>query len=113
MVSSSRLRHSARAACCLAAALSMPAPSPGGGIPGEPVCLTTDGRLKFSPVFFDGGREIIFADFESPELFRLQRLNLASKKIEPLHPSASKSEFEPSVSADGRFYAYLRPRGVL
>lgn len=79
----------------------------------EPVRLTTDGRLKFSPVFFDSGRFIIFADFEKPELFRLQKLNVATKAIEPLHPSANTSEFEPAVSADGRFYAYCRTRGVL
>src|SRR5437667_7556046 len=98
MVSSSRWRLGARAICLFAAALSMPAPS-SGGKPAESVRLTSDGRLKFSPVFFDGGRDIIYADFERPELFRLQRLNLASKKIEPLHPSASKSAFDPAVSA--------------
>jgi Tol biopolymer transport system component len=90
-----------------------PAAVAGRDKPAAPVRLTTDGRLKFSPVFFDGGRDIIYVDFEKPELFRLQRLNVASKKIEPLHPNASKSEFEPTVSADGRFYAYLRTRGVL
>lgn len=79
----------------------------------KPVRLTSDGRLKFSPVFFDGGQSIIYADFVKPELFRLQRLNLATKTIEPLHPSVAASEFEPTVSADGRFYAYLRTRGVL
>lgn len=98
---------------CLAVALLLPTQASGVGKPAEPIRLTTDGRLKFSPVFFDGGRDIIYADFEKPELFRLQRLNLATKKIEPLHPSASKAEFEPSVSADGRFYAYVRTRGVL
>src|SRR5438552_1810599 len=113
MASSSRLRLSTSAA--IAALFSLvPFPTPAGDPkPADPVRLTTDGRLKFSPVFFDGGREIIYADLEKPELFRLQRLSLATKKIEPLHPAASKSEFEPAVSADGRFYAYLRTRGVL
>jgi TolB protein len=80
---------------------------------GEPVRLTFDGRLKFSPVFFNGGKEVIYADLEKPEQFRLQRLNLATKAVEPLHPKAAASEFEPAVSADGRFYAFLRTRGTL
>jgi tricorn protease-like protein len=80
---------------------------------GEPVRLTTDGRLRWSPVFFDGGRHIIYADFEKPEQFRLQKLNVATRAVEPLHPGATTSEFEPTVSLDGRFYAYLRTRGVL
>jgi WD40 repeat protein len=105
-----RLRTIGALLACAALFSLCPAAVPGDG---EPVRLTTDGRLKFSPVFFDGGRQIIYADFEKPELFRLQRLTMATKTIEPLHPSATASEFEPSVSADGRFYAYLRTVGIL
>src|SRR5262245_47131661 len=71
----------------------------------EPVRLTSDGKLKFSPVFFNGGREIVYADLEKPEQYRLQRLNLATRAVEPLHPKATTSEFEPAVSADGKTYA--------
>jgi dipeptidyl aminopeptidase/acylaminoacyl peptidase len=80
---------------------------------GEPVRLTSDGKLKFSPVFFNSGKEIIYADLEKPEQYRLHRLTLATKGVEPLHPKATTSEFDPAVSADGRFYAYLRTRGIL
>jgi Tol biopolymer transport system component len=79
----------------------------------EPVRLTNDGKLKFSPVFFNGGREIIYADLEKPEQYRLQRLNLATGAVEPLHPKATTSEFEPAVSADGKTYAFLRATGIL
>ena len=79
----------------------------------EPVRLTSDGRLKFSPVFFKGGEEVVYADLEKPELYRLQRLTLKTPTVEPLHPKATTSEFEPAVSADGRFYAFLRTRGTL
>src|SRR5436190_18908449 len=87
---------------------------PVGALPAaEPVRLTSDGKLKFSPVFFNGCREIVYADLEKPEQYRLQRLNLATRVVEPLHAKAASSEFEPAVSADGRFYAFLRLRGVL
>lgn len=79
----------------------------------EPVRLTTDGKLKYSPVYFNNAKEIIYADWEKPEQFRLQRLNLATKAVEPLHPKATTSEFDPTVSADGRYYAFLKTRGIL
>jgi dipeptidyl aminopeptidase/acylaminoacyl peptidase len=97
-------------ACALGCLLSVPAAR---GHAGEPVRLTSDGRLKFSPVFFKGGREILYADLERPEQYRLQCLDLATRVVKPLHPKAPTSEFEPAVSADGRLYAFLRLRGVL
>jgi Tol biopolymer transport system component len=80
---------------------------------GEPIRLTTDGVFKCTPVFFNGGKEIIYADLEKPEQYRLRRLTLASRAVEPLHPKATTSEFEPTVSADGRFYAFLKTTGIL
>jgi Tol biopolymer transport system component len=80
---------------------------------GEPVRLTTDGKLKFSPVFINGGKEIVYHDLEKPELYRLQRLTNASRIVEPLHPKASSSEFEATVSADNRTEAFLRTTGTL
>ena len=79
----------------------------------EPVRLTTDGVLKFSPVFVNGDREIIYADLEKPEQWRLRRLNLATRAVEPLHPKAANSEFEPAISADGRVLAFVRTTGTL
>src|SRR5437016_1969234 len=79
----------------------------------EPVRRTHDGRLKFSPVVCDGGREIVYVELENPTLYRLTRLNLAEGSTRPLHPEAKTSEFEPAFSADGKVYAYLRTSGVL
>jgi Tol biopolymer transport system component len=79
----------------------------------EPVRLTSDGALKFSPVFVNGDREIIYADLEKPEQLRLRRLNLTTRAVEPLHPNAATSEFEPAISADGRVFAFLRTTGIL
>ena len=79
----------------------------------EPVRLTTDGVLKFSPVFCNGDREIIYADLEKPEQWRLRRLNLATRAVESLHPKAANSEFEPAISADGRVLAFVRTTGTL
>jgi Tol biopolymer transport system component/uncharacterized protein (DUF1501 family) len=79
----------------------------------EPVRLTMDGRRKFSPVFLNNGNEIVYVDLEKPELLRLQRLNLATGAIESFNPAANTSEFEPAVSADGRYCAFLRTRGPL
>ncbi|HLQ45453.1 MAG TPA: LpqB family beta-propeller domain-containing protein, partial [Planctomycetaceae bacterium] len=79
----------------------------------DPSRLTTDGVLKFSPMFFNGEREIIYADLERPEQWRLRRLKLATRTVEPLHPKATTSEFEPAVSADGRVFAFVKTTGTL
>jgi Tol biopolymer transport system component len=86
---------------------------PAGLCAGEPVRLTSDGRLKFSPVFFNNGKDVIYAELEKPELYRLKRLTLATGAVEPLHRGATTSEFEPAVSGDGRSYAFLRATGIL
>ena len=70
---------------------------------GEPVRLTTDGLTKFTAAFCNNGREIVYVDFIQGATYRLQRLNLATGKVERQHPKASTSEFEPAFSADGRY----------
>lgn len=79
----------------------------------EPQRLTHDGRLKFSPVFCDGGESIVYVELESPELYRLKRLRLADGTIEPVHENAPASQFEPAYSADGSRFAFLNTRGAL
>jgi Tol biopolymer transport system component len=79
----------------------------------EPVRLTTDGLTKFTAAFHNEGKEIVFVDYVQGATYRLQRLELPTGKVELLHPKATTSEFEPAFSADGRFYAYLRLRGLL
>jgi TolB protein len=75
--------------------------------------LTNDGRLKFSPVYCDEGKALVYVDLETPTLMRLQRFTLADRTIQPLHKTAATSEFEPAFSADGSAYAFLQTRGVL
>lgn len=79
----------------------------------EPERLTFDGRLKFSPVFRDGGRELVFAELVTPSLYQIRRLVLADGTNEPLHPNAATSEFEPAWSADNECYAFLKTRSAL
>jgi Tol biopolymer transport system component len=52
-------------------------------------------------------------ELTDPTLYRLQRLNLAGGMVQPLHPDAATSEFEPAWAADGQCYAYLKTRGAL
>jgi len=79
----------------------------------EPVRLTTDGRLKFSPSFEPDGKAIIYAELEKPTLLKLMRLNLESGKTSVLHSSASMSEFEPACSRESPIYAFARLKGTL
>ncbi len=75
--------------------------------------LTTDGRIKSDPVFIKNGRELVYTVLESAVQQRLMRLILATGKSEPLHPDALTSEFEPTFSADGRYYAFVQSRANL
>jgi tricorn protease-like protein len=79
----------------------------------EPVRLTTDGRLKATPVFMRGGTELVFAVLENPKMFRLMTMRLADRSVEPLRQEATMAEFEPACSRDGRYCAFVRQRGVL
>jgi Tol biopolymer transport system component len=79
----------------------------------EPEQLTHDGRLKFTPLFRDGGKEVVFVELVNPTLYQIRRLVLADGRSEPLHATSSTSEFEPAWSADGECYAYLKTRGAL
>lgn len=79
----------------------------------EPVAVTHDGLFKFSPVFCEEGRAIVFAELETPMLYRLVRLNLADGSTRPLHPEAKTSEFDPAFSADGKRFAFLKTVGTL
>ena len=75
--------------------------------------LTRDGRLKASPVFVDGGTELIFAVLETPKLYRLMRMNLVDREVHAIRKDATTAEFEPACSRDGRYCAFVRQKGVL
>lgn len=80
----------------------------------EPIRLTTDGRVKRDPVFSKpDGSELLFVVLDRPKQLRLMKLTLASGKAESLHPDETRSEFEPAVSRDGRFLAFVQNRGNL
>lgn len=68
--------------------------------------LTSDGRLKRDPTFIGDGSSLVFGVDESDTLVRLMRMDMASKKQEPLHPESPKTEYEPSFSADGRYESF-------
>ena len=83
-------------------------------IAAEPVRLTTDGRVKRDPVFSKpDGSELLFVVLDRPKQLRLMKLTLSSRRVEPLHPDETRSEFEPAVSRDGRFLAFVQNRGNL
>jgi TolB protein len=74
--------------------------------------LTDDGGHKFSPQF-TGGEEILYTLFDGVTLMRLMRLRVARGVSEPLHKEASRSELDPTMSADGRYLAFVQLRGTL
>lgn len=83
-------------------------------IAAEPIRLTTDGRVKRDPVFLKpDGSELLFSVLDQPKQLRLMKLTLASGKVEPLHSEETRSEFEPAVSRDGRYLAFVQNRGNL
>jgi TolB protein len=93
--------------CCLLAAIGPSATA------AELEQLTHDGRLKFSPVFREAGKELVFAELVNPTLYQLRRLVLADGVNEPLQAGSSTSEFEPAWSADGECYAFCKTRSAL
>lgn len=80
----------------------------------EPVRLTTDGRVKRDPVWLNPqGSELLYVLLDRPNRLRLMKLSLADGSSTPLHPDETRSEFEPAVSADGRYLAFVQNRGNL
>jgi TolB protein len=71
----------------------------------EPQRLTSDGKLKFAPVFV-GPREVVFAVHDVPNLVALKRLKLADGPAERLHPALTAHQYDPAFSADGRYHCY-------
>lgn len=79
---------------------------------GEPVRLTTDGRVKFTPYFMNSG-EVVYVDFEKPELTIIKRLKLSDLSVAPLHKNVDKQELEPAFSRDGQHCVFVRATGTL
>ena len=80
----------------------------------EPVRLTTDGRMKRDPVLLNPqGTELLYVVLDRPNRLRLMKLSLNSGQSSPLHPDETRSEFEPAMSSDGRYLAFVQNRGNL
>jgi TolB protein len=79
-----------------------------GASAAEPSRLTTDGTLKFTPVFINNGDEVVFATHEIPNLVSIVCLKLSDRSRRRLHPTVVNHQFDPTFSRDGRFHAYGR-----
>lgn len=82
-------------------------------VAGEPQPLTRDGRLKRDPVFAGSDGRIVYTVEENPNQLRLMELSLSDHSSRPVHPQQTKSEFEPALSADARYLAFVQSRGNL
>lgn len=80
---------------------------------GEPVQITHDGRAKFTTLVVPEGNEAWYVEYETPRIYRLMRVNLKTGASSRLHPEAVTGEFEPTMAADGKAYAYLKLIGAL
>ncbi|MCH8042851.1 MAG: PD40 domain-containing protein [Planctomycetes bacterium] len=83
-----------------------------------PLRLTNDGHLKRDPTFTNAGKQIVYVSGASPIQLQIMQLKFdeadtIKQKPSPLHEKATKSEFEPAFSRDGRFYAFVQSRGNL
>lgn len=80
----------------------------------EPLRLTSDGQSKRDPVFLKpDGSELLFVQLDRPNRLRLMKLSLRDNSLSPLHPEETRAEFEPAVSTDGRWLAFVQNRGNL
>ena len=71
-----------------------------------PVRLTTDGALKLSPVFADGGESVIFSTHDEPTRVSLVRLRLADGTRERVDDTLAAHQFDADVTADGRYLCF-------
>ena len=78
----------------------------------EPRRLTTDGRLKFSPVFVSGGKEVVYCVHDKPNRIAIMRLNLKTGKTTRVSPDDSAHRFDPAYSPDGRYHCFARSGGT-
>src|SRR5688572_23011365 len=87
------------------------------GSAAAPVRLTTDGALKFSPVFADGGASVLFSTHDEPNRVSLVRLRLADGGRERIDATLAAHQFDADVTADGGrlcfVLTYTSPQSIL
>lgn len=75
--------------------------------------VSRDGRFKRDLVVLASGEELLCTVQESPSLLKLMKVHLADDTWTPLHPDATRSEFEPAIAKDGSLAVYVQNRGNL
>lgn len=74
----------------------------------EPEQLTTDGVLKFSPVYVPGENAIVYSLHEEPKRIALWKLNLDTRDAARLYEPETTHQFDAAFSSDGRYHAFCR-----
>ncbi|GIT28042.1 MAG: hypothetical protein Ct9H300mP1_00880 [Planctomycetaceae bacterium] len=76
-----------------------------------PQRVTRDGQLKFSPVFIDGGRKLVFSAHNQPKRVSIIQLDLATGKQSLHYPIGSDSQFDIAFSRDRKVECFARSGG--
>ena len=76
-----------------------------------PQRVTRDGQLKFSPVFIDGGRKLVFSAHNQPKRVSIIQLDLATRKQSLHYPIGSDSQFDIAFSRDRKVECFARSGG--
>ena len=77
----------------------------------EPQRITRDGRLKFAPVFIDGGAKLVYSAHNQPKRVSIIRLDLATGKQSLHYSIGSDSQFDIAFSRDRKFECFARSGG--
>ena len=72
----------------------------------EPTPLTSDGQLKFAPVFIFGGKEVVFSVHNVPKRVSLMKLRVTDGKQQLLYPSIDAHQLDAAFSKDGRYHCF-------
>ena len=106
MTGSSSLRTALLAAGLGLLAMATPAVQAAG-----PQRVPRDGQLKFSPVFIDGGRKLVFSAHNQPKRVSIIQLDLATGKQSLHYPIGSDSQFDIAFSRDRKVECFARSGG--
>ncbi len=80
----------------------------------EVIRLTEDGTNKRDPRFIEKGKTLVFCYDEGPDLIRMLRMDMKTRKSEPVfRDSGNRHNLEPSFSVDGKFVAFTQCTGNL